>query len=556
MKQQIAHIKALTGLRFVAALLVFIHHASNLKAMGVPNVRFSLGAVGVSFFYVLSGFIMCYVYGDRLEKKDVLKYLVTRVARIWPLHLCCLLIFLVMFESWDTLVNTPHETTKLAVNALLLQSWTASEDWVISFNGPSWSLSTEMAFYFFFPLFILIGKRRFPAVYIALGVFTILAIGGLDWCNANKVLPTWVDVANLPQAFPLLRLFEFATGIATAYLFSARKQTEEAPHSFVRDTLFEVLSLSLVIGFLVLAQKAKLMQVLIQLSGPAAGNYFRFSGTVFVFAVVIFVFAQSRGMFGRFFSLRPIFYLGEISFSFYLVHRMVIRWMVKKVWLADYFPHGTVLIVVFLLCVGFSALLFTFVEIPCKQAILAFYEQSGSILSRFGKCLHAYWVSARKFASTNMFRVSVVIMALLIGMIIWMGNKETQFEDTWRVISRSDAEYRDVDFGEQATLKGLALKANKINLTLEMIWQPKKADSQDLSIVLYNEQGDLIEPKSPVQHVELDRGFKQFWFEERKYPLPKIKRGSYFEIKFTGDDSTTESETLRVAVPAKFIKAE
>jgi len=81
---------ALTGLRAIAALAVFAHHF-----MGIMDCRVISGPIGgiaVSFFFVLSGFILVYVYKDRLRKASISKFYFTRFARIWPLHAVCLLL--------------------------------------------------------------------------------------------------------------------------------------------------------------------------------------------------------------------------------------------------------------------------------------------------------------------------------------------------------------------------------------------------------------------------------------------------------------------------------
>ncbi|MDA0989632.1 MAG: acyltransferase, partial [Verrucomicrobia bacterium] len=251
-KQPIEHLSALTGLRFAAAMLVFIHHTSALSELGVTVVRFSLGAIGVSFFFVLSGFIMCHVYDDRLKPSGFPRYWLTRFARIWPLHAVCLFVFVTMFESWNHLVQTPGEGVKFAVNALLLQSWMLTQDWVLAFNGPAWSLSTEMAFYAIFPFLILVPKRRFPVIILMIGLATLIALGALDWCLLNRVLPAWLDVAKWPQGLPLFRVFEFVCGMGAARLFAARRRVSRGTSPPWRDSLHEVLALTLVIGFILM----------------------------------------------------------------------------------------------------------------------------------------------------------------------------------------------------------------------------------------------------------------------------------------------------------------
>ena len=83
---------ALTGLRALAALAVFAQHF-----MSIMDIKVKLGPIGgiaVSFFFVLSGFILVYVYKGRLTGSTTPKFYFTRFARIWPLHIACLLLMM------------------------------------------------------------------------------------------------------------------------------------------------------------------------------------------------------------------------------------------------------------------------------------------------------------------------------------------------------------------------------------------------------------------------------------------------------------------------------
>ena len=69
------HLNNLTGLRFGAALLILGHHSSWSRSSNVVEIFFSAGYVGVSFFFVLSGFVIAYAYQTRLDveitKKEI-----------------------------------------------------------------------------------------------------------------------------------------------------------------------------------------------------------------------------------------------------------------------------------------------------------------------------------------------------------------------------------------------------------------------------------------------------------------------------------------------------
>jgi peptidoglycan/LPS O-acetylase OafA/YrhL len=84
---------ALTGIRFYAAFLVFLSHITvipGIDQMAQHHLLFNAGVVGVSFFFVLSGFILTYNYADvfsvGLSRHEYWKFLWDRLTKIYPVH--------------------------------------------------------------------------------------------------------------------------------------------------------------------------------------------------------------------------------------------------------------------------------------------------------------------------------------------------------------------------------------------------------------------------------------------------------------------------------------
>jgi len=176
-----AFIKPLTGLRFVAAMLVVMHHLLHIDVSSGHGVGrllkkltlnfTSASFVGVSFFFVLSGFILTYTYLGRpgqvgINQRD---FWVARLARVYPTYLFALAIAAVPFwQEWggpNTACATPKIVTALTT-PLLLQAWTpCARAW---WNAPGWSLSAEAFFYLLFPLLavpiVRLGRRQLYAV--------------------------------------------------------------------------------------------------------------------------------------------------------------------------------------------------------------------------------------------------------------------------------------------------------------------------------------------------------------------------------------------------------
>jgi len=219
----LGQIECLTGLRFIAALLVFIHHFDG--RFGFTGTTLPLANSAVSFFFVLSGFILTFVYGDRLAGRrqhdrptkkpaaEVFSFLIKRFARLWPLHFVCVLICVatVRYLNLDFGV--------VVANLFLVHSWIPHPSYVFALNNVSWSISTELFFCFAFPLLVMGGYRRFLWRYGYLIIGTLGCLILLDFAIDFK----WIDRPALNlivQANPLMRLFEFATGILTAYFYS------------------------------------------------------------------------------------------------------------------------------------------------------------------------------------------------------------------------------------------------------------------------------------------------------------------------------------------------
>lgn len=125
-------LRSLTSLRFFAAMLVVLSH--------LPGARFTEGYTGVTFFFVLSGFILSYNYAGRLDgtPRQARSFWISRVARVYPLHFLTMLVALpAAFLSSDT---TLAFLGRLTAQLSLTQAAIPASDIYFSFNHPAWSL--------------------------------------------------------------------------------------------------------------------------------------------------------------------------------------------------------------------------------------------------------------------------------------------------------------------------------------------------------------------------------------------------------------------------------
>jgi len=208
-----AAIDALTGLRFFAALSVIFVHALN-QGLSRDAGYEQLAASAVTFFFVLSGFILTYVYDQRLTWAKVPEYLVARWARIWPLHVTCLVFTAALYMSRQYLPWNSETAWRFTTNLFLVQSWIPIKDWPLSFNGPAWSISTELGFYLLFPLFLIFGRRRFWPILLGTA---LVSFGALAWLQYRAIYHPefWPLASEVSYCHPLIRSIDFVIGMTT-----------------------------------------------------------------------------------------------------------------------------------------------------------------------------------------------------------------------------------------------------------------------------------------------------------------------------------------------------
>ena len=155
---------ALTSVRFLAAMHVAMFHMFSmhlLEGRGWYRSLASVGYVGVSLFFVLSGFILVYTYAGR--EMNARKFWRARFARVYPAYAVSLLLTAPMFFYVCLVMKggnipffawfTQHVALCAALVPLLLQSWVPNA--ALAWNTPAWSLSVEASFYAVFPLLLL-----------------------------------------------------------------------------------------------------------------------------------------------------------------------------------------------------------------------------------------------------------------------------------------------------------------------------------------------------------------------------------------------------------------
>lgn len=324
------HILPLTSLRFFAAAMIVVLHSTN-EVFGLPrdfHGGFPLDE-GVGLFFVLSGFIMVYVYPELPTAAARRKFLRARFARVWPLHVVTFLaVFLVL--PWERAF--PYDTgvgEKLLVvlsQLTLTQSWVPFMNFFWGGNQLSWSVSTEFFFYLAFPLLVHNFRQSWAwkllAVYLSwLLIFIACRFLDLPGYRADDL---GVSTVGLLYVNPLARLPEFVTGMVTGLFFLRLVEQDRLADLSPRTaTVLEV-------GTLMLAGLAMWINVLWkEFAGEDLDHVVRLwvgnGGVCFFWAAMVLVFAASRGLLSRALCHPWLVRLGDISFAIYLSHELMIR---------------------------------------------------------------------------------------------------------------------------------------------------------------------------------------------------------------------------------------
>ena len=314
---------ALTALRFFAALAIVIHHCN-----GVFWATADLGPLdaGVSFFFVLSGFILTYVYRDLPRSAAAWRdFYRARIARIWPLHAVCLLLTI-----WLVATPEPFNVVALIANLFLFHAWLPWDRLFFSYNYVSWSISTELFFYLALPCLV---RCRTGWIWLLISLSVGCAIA-LAVTAERFDLATWqvsgnqISTTGLLYTDPLTRLAEFLIGIVTARLFL--RQQAATQQGFKRWTLFEFVSVAAFCSGFVLLRWAGITDFFETDDAAVltlATEWGQHVALAPLAAVVIYTFAHQRGALAQVLSARWLVFAGEISFALYLVHQLLLRAM-------------------------------------------------------------------------------------------------------------------------------------------------------------------------------------------------------------------------------------
>ncbi len=461
---------ALTGLRFIAAMSVVLVHAFKL-AQGYTSIG-PWASNAVTFFFVLSGFILTYVYHQRLKKTGLLKFYWARFARIWPLHIFCFVAIL-----WVQGYIFGHRTLDfdrmLAAHIGLVQSWVPADTLPMMFNGPAWSISTEFGFYLLFPALLLFGKKRFLPVLIGSAVLIVGAIVAMDIAQ-NSGSISLLRGRMVVYVNPLIRVLDFIAGMFTAKVFLSFRPKNEGTwnRSFGTiglHTIAEIVAIGLAVASIWLVNFSsfpaymKSQQLLITFAWLSRGG-----ACLFGFCAIIWVFSWSRGMLAKFLSSPLMVYLGEVSFALYLIQLPVFYLLNQQLYNQNW-PTCLYVIVSIASAIAAAMLAHALIEKPFRQFFTSLFDRD--------------WKSFRGSLTQGLVNLRQYQTGLIASLVLLLCYGVVKFEKRYGSVNvptrtlldvaneLADVEFEPVTFHQEAILHWLKVDDQGDQVVLTMWWE-------------------------------------------------------------------------------------
>lgn len=295
----------LTPLRGFAALFVAIFHFDAVIANFVNQQQTMLLGkcyLMVDLFFIMSGFIMLHVYGPTftasIPKRDFLKFIGARFARIYPLHFFTLLLSVVMFYALQEPASPVNDPFAIPTHLLLLHSFGIHK--IFTWNVPSWSISAEWWAYMIFPLLVL-----FLGTYKKIGVALLSILSITLYFSILYILPRvnpFVPGLPVPHDLNVTYDYGYIRGIAgfIAGMITYLGFTQQEIVKYFNTDFASILSI--------------LTTTLL--------FHFGANDLVIVISFILLVLtiaSNQKGIY-QLFQFRPLQYLGDISYSIYLTH--------------------------------------------------------------------------------------------------------------------------------------------------------------------------------------------------------------------------------------------
>lgn len=306
-------INSLQSLRGFFAIMVFLSHFI-VNGAG-DRAYYNGGTMGVEYFIVLSGFVLCAGYELRIEKSRICykDFMLRRLIRIFPLHLGCLALWSVVAYKF-----TQYQASEIVPNLLLIQSWFPEPYIYYGCNTPSWCLSTLLFCYLMFPLLIRFyerSRRLFVASWGALMAAYAVFLS-TEALHLDEGAQTW-----LTRVIPVVRLLDFVLGMLLWQLFASLRATRFAAK--VRGWSPSAKTVAECVPVVLYAAAAYIASGLSFTWLSQAVWWIPTLAAILVFSLM----DKAGGALSRLLDSRALVAFGNASFCFYLLHMPLMNGM-------------------------------------------------------------------------------------------------------------------------------------------------------------------------------------------------------------------------------------
>lgn len=353
----------LTSFRFFAAFIVVIfHYGRGTEVASLAKGFLTAGPQMVTFFFVLSGFVMTVAYLNR-PNFSLGDYFASRVARIIPVYFLALSVSAFLYYSPT---HYRDNIKALILNMAFLQSW--FPPYPLSINAPAWSLCVEAFFYICFPVILIFLCRVRPKIStvivsaIALYIITQFVLINLLNTDFYKGFPSFSH--DLVYYFPLSHFCSFILGVSGAYFC-----LKSSVYKKISSPLFWSAG-SMTLMFLV-------FKLLDGGTLGMVGGYKTPTGSSFyapIFLTLILFSVHEKNATSILFSSKPLIFLGQASYALYILQKPAHTIFMR--YINPFFGFGKDMsfYVFSVTLIGVSIAIYYIFEIPAKKALLSVWK--------------------------------------------------------------------------------------------------------------------------------------------------------------------------------------
>ncbi|KOS66627.1 hypothetical protein AEA09_17985 [Lysinibacillus contaminans] len=339
-------INSLNGLRGIAVLIVVFSHTGNSGLYLLPGLNLTgIGQFGVILFFFLSAFLLSRPFFHKPElvydTQKWLNYFIRRFLRIIPLYY---IVVLLDFYFHNTQI-LPTDKQELIDHLLFIKG-----------NGVYWSVPVELKFYLMLPIFIFLfivcSKNKMAFRFLLIGILSLF-ISNAVFAYTNSFLE------NL---FIHRYIIAFIAGVLTSYIYV---QTEKNKLSLFNKKTFEIIAFACIALMI-----TQIPSIRYYFQGGQNFNYssmdwseyykYRHLFAVACFSVFTYCYLNGTGLINNFLSTKILSFIGELSFSMYLLHMPVLYFVV-----ANFNINSNLqTLLVFIITILISTLTYNLIEKP------------------------------------------------------------------------------------------------------------------------------------------------------------------------------------------------